>query len=65
MSVPEKVHLKPWPKQKITPVEGGKTAREVAEQKRINELGGVTNLENKVNPIGPRRQHIMNNEKKK
>lgn len=38
---------------------GGKTAREVAEQTRINELGGIKNLENKVNPIGPSRQHLM------
>ena len=33
---------------------GGKTAREVAEQRIINGLGGVGNLGNKVNPIGGR-----------
>jgi hypothetical protein len=38
---------------------GGKTAREIAEQTRINELGGIKNLENKVNPIGPKRAHLM------
>ena len=37
---------------KITEVLGGKTAREIAEQLRINELGGVRNLENILNPIG-------------
>ncbi|MES1165653.1 MAG: RHS repeat-associated core domain-containing protein, partial [Verrucomicrobiota bacterium] len=40
-------------------VQGGKTAREIAEQKRIDELGGIGNLENKVNPIGPNRQHLL------
>jgi hypothetical protein len=38
---------------------GGKTAREVAEQLRITELGGIRNLENLRNPIGPARQHLM------
>jgi hypothetical protein len=38
---------------------GGKTARAVAEQQRINELGGIKGLENEVNPIGPTRQHLM------
>jgi RHS repeat-associated protein len=42
-----------------TEVLGGKTVREVAEQRRINELGGISNLENKVNPIGPNRQHLL------
>jgi RHS repeat-associated protein len=42
-----------------TEVLGGKTAREIAEQHRINELGGIQNLENKVNPIGPSRQHLI------
>jgi RHS repeat-associated protein len=45
-------------------VTGGKTAREVAEQRRINELtNGVgasdPGIANKVNPIGPKRQHLM------
>ncbi|MFS0729447.1 RHS repeat-associated core domain-containing protein [Curtobacterium sp. 1P10AnD] len=40
-------------------VTGGKTAREVAEQRKIDELGGVGNLLNKVNPIGQRRIALM------
>lgn len=40
---------------KRTSVSGGKFAREIAEQNRINELGGISNLANKVNPIGPNR----------
>jgi uncharacterized protein YgbK (DUF1537 family) len=42
-----------------TEVLGGKTAREIAEQLRINDLGGVRNLENISNPIGPARQHLL------
>jgi RHS repeat-associated protein len=42
-----------------TEVLGGKTAREVAEQVRINKLGGIENLENKVNPIGANRQDLL------
>ena len=47
-----------------TEVTGGKTAREVAEQRRINDLtNGVgasdPGIANKVNPIGPKRQHLM------
>lgn len=42
-----------------TRVLGGKTVREIAEQTRINELGGIENLENKVNPIGAMRQHLL------
>jgi hypothetical protein len=48
---------------KVTEVLGGKTTREIAEQTRINELGGIKNLENKVNPIGPNRQHLMRTSK--
>jgi len=44
---------------RTTEVLGGKTQREVAEQLRINELGGVRNLENTRNPIGPNRQHLL------
>jgi hypothetical protein len=44
---------------KITEVLGGKTAREIAEQLRINELGGVESLENILNPIGKARQHLL------
>jgi hypothetical protein len=44
-----------------TNVTGGKLSREIAEQRRINELGGVKGgrVTNKVNPIGPNRQHLM------
>lgn len=44
---------------KTTEVLGGKTAREVAEQTRINELDGIQNLENIRNPIGADRQWLM------
>ncbi len=44
-----------------TSVPGGKTAREVAEQRRINELGGIrtapdSRTSNVRNPIGPARR---------
>ena len=42
-----------------TLVNGGKTAREIAEQLRINALGGITNLNNLVNPIGSARRHLL------
>jgi RHS repeat-associated protein len=42
-----------------TEVKGGKTTREVAEQKRIDEKGGIRELENKVNPIGPKRRELL------
>ena len=47
-----------------TKVLGGKTAREVAEQQRINEItNGVgashPAIANQRNPIGPRRQHLL------
>jgi RHS repeat-associated protein len=42
-----------------TEVLGGKTAREIAEQLRINELGGIRNLENIRNPIGANRQYLL------
>jgi NADP-dependent 3-hydroxy acid dehydrogenase YdfG len=32
---------------------------EIAEQRKIDELGGVPNLLNKRNPIGPRRFDLM------
>jgi len=38
---------------------GGKTTREVAEQLRINRLGGIDNLENIRNPIGSARQQLL------
>ena len=43
----------------ITKVAGGKTAREVAEQLTIDRLGGIKNLENIRNPIGPARQYLL------
>lgn len=37
-------------------VTGGKTAREIAEQQKIDKLGGIGDLLlNQRNPIGPRR----------
>gem|GEM_PF-2174972 len=44
---------------KTTQVTGGKLAREIAEQTRIDKLGGVTNLENAKNSIGPARKYLM------
>gem|GEM_PF-6580773 len=44
---------------KTTEVLGGKTAREIAEQLRINSLGGIRNLENLRNPIGSARQYLL------
>lgn len=43
-------------------VGGGKTAREVSEQLKIDEFGGIDNLANKVNPIGARRFGLMPNQ---
>jgi hypothetical protein len=40
-------------------VEGGKLAREIAEQQRIDQLGGVEVLQNIRNPIGLARQYLM------
>jgi RHS repeat-associated protein len=42
-----------------TEVQGGKLAREIAEQQRIDQLGGVQALENIRNPIGPARRYLM------
>jgi hypothetical protein len=44
---------------KTTEVLGGKTVREIAEQLRVNSLGGIKNLENIRNPIGPNRQNLI------
>lgn len=44
---------------RTTEVLGGKTMREIAEQLRINALGGVKNLENIRNPIGIARQYLL------
>lgn len=48
----------------VTEVLGGKLAREIAEQLRINELGGIYQngmkvLENIRNPIGAARQYLL------
>jgi hypothetical protein len=40
-------------------VSGGRTAREVAEQRKIDELGGIPKPLNQRNPIGPRRFDLM------
>jgi hypothetical protein len=40
-------------------VPGGKTAREVAEQLRINELKGLPYLANLRNPIGAARAYLI------
>ncbi|OQW33080.1 MAG: hypothetical protein A4E19_06970 [Nitrospira sp. SG-bin1] len=49
---------------KVTEVLGGKTTREIAEQNRIRELGGIGsgNLANQRNPIGPKRRHLLSGE---
>ncbi|OHB53420.1 MAG: hypothetical protein A2Y12_14585 [Planctomycetes bacterium GWF2_42_9] len=44
---------------KTTPITGGKIAREIAEQARIDRLGGIKNLENVRNPIGPARSYLF------
>ncbi|MBZ5527084.1 MAG: hypothetical protein LAN71_04165 [Acidobacteriia bacterium] len=53
-------------KVSTTEVKGGKTAREIAEQKRLNELGGVrsnpgSTTSNQRNPIGKKRKKLMHN----
>jgi hypothetical protein len=40
-------------------VSGGKTAREIAEQQKIDELGGIGRLLNRRNPIGRARFNLM------
>jgi RHS repeat-associated protein len=44
---------------RFTEVSGGRLAREIAEQLRINELGGVRNLQNLRNAIGTAREYLM------
>lgn len=41
---------------------GGRTARQIAEQQAIDELGGVRALSNIRNPIGLARTHLMPNQ---
>jgi RHS repeat-associated protein len=54
-----------------TEVLGGKTAREVAEHKRIQELtSGVPasqsdSVSNRVDPIGPRRKHLLEEDRQR
>jgi hypothetical protein len=43
-------------------VPGTKLDREIAEQALIDSMGGVDNLLNVVNPIGPARFHVMPNQ---
>jgi hypothetical protein len=45
---------------RFTAVAGGKLAREIAEQTRINELGGIANLRNKINALSIARQLLYN-----
>jgi RHS repeat-associated protein len=40
-------------------VSGGRTSREIAEQLRIDELGGIRGLINRRNPVGPARFDLM------
>jgi len=51
--------LLPGTSVRTTEVLGGKTAREIAEQLRINSLGCIKYLENIRNPIGPARQYLL------
>lgn len=44
------------------PVTGGKTQREMAEQQVIDRHGGIQNLDNLVNRIGPHRYGLMPNQ---
>ncbi len=53
--------LQPGIEANVTPVKGGKTARELAETKRINELGGTrdkpgSKTTNQRLSVSPRRQ---------
>ena len=50
--------LPPGSPVQFTEVLGGRLAREIAEQELIDSLGGIDNLENLKNPIGPLRQHL-------
>jgi RHS repeat-associated protein len=46
---------------RVKRVKGGKTQREIAEQRAIDKRGGIKGgkLANKVNPIGKKRRHLM------
>lgn len=59
--------MAPGTELKVIKVPGGKTAREIAEQKRINQLGGTKNqpgsqTSNERNPIGKRREKKVEDE---
>jgi RHS repeat-associated protein len=59
----------PGTKVSATEVKGGKTAREVAEHNRIQQLGGVkskpgSQTSNIRNPIGKNREHLLNKDNK-
>jgi hypothetical protein len=58
-------HLDDVSEATTTEVLGGKTAREVTEHRRIQEItGGVparesSSVTNSVDPIGPNRRHLL------
>jgi len=58
-------NLDPNATTSTTEVTGGKTAREVAEHRRIQELTGgeparfSDKVSNKRDPVGPKRQHLL------
>lgn len=51
-------------KAKTYVIKGGKNRREVAEQRMINRLGGKAALLKEVDPVGPRRQHLLSSTRK-
>ena len=57
--------LDPEADVRTTAVEGGKTSREIAEHRRIQEItGGVPArmsdaVSNRVDPIGPKRKELL------
>jgi len=61
----KKDKLDPNTQVKTTEVLGGKTTREIAEHKRIQEItGGLParfsdKVSNMKDPIGPKRQHLL------
>ncbi len=42
------------------PIGGGRLEREIAEQRLIDRLGGIDVLDNRRNPIGRNRRHLLN-----
>ena len=55
----EKLPANELPNVQSQDVFGDKTAREIAEQRRIDSLGGIQQTENQRNPIGPNRQQLL------